>query len=189
MTKHHTDNYRFRRRQCRFGPPSREEIDLEKQQRYEEAVVKRLLRSIGKWDLRSKLWHQQKNQFEFGRLAFCDFQEATGFPMWLGTRRMDLAGHSSLVNLFRNFDQTPIFAAYRELLRAIPKQAGGLPLGLVFPAPRIKYMVLHTRASNLRPDATRITVPLDDDSVLILEKLDDLLKALGPPESWQSPHL
>ena len=184
MTIRHTGHYRFRRPQRGFLPPSREELDLEKQQRYEEAVVKRLLKRTGRWGMRFKLWNQQKNQVDFGRLAFCDFQAETGFPMWLETRRMDLAGHSSLVNLLRNFDRTPIFDAFREIWHASPARVEGCPVGLVFPAPRIKYMVLHTWASDLRPGATRIAVPLDDDSVLALEELDDLLKALGPPEDW-----
>ncbi len=184
MTECNTGNYRFRRAQQGFCPPSREEIDREKQQRYEQEVVKRILKRTGNWDMRGRLWNMQQSQVGFGRLAFCDFQEVSGFPMWLETRRMDLAKHASLVNLLRDFDRTPIFKAFWELRCAIPKHMEGVPVGLIFPAPRIKFMALHTWTSDLRPGATRIVVPLNDDSVLVLEELDDLLKALRPPETW-----
>jgi hypothetical protein len=184
MTKHYARNYRFRRPQQGLSLRSEEELALENQQRYEEAVVKLLLKSIGKWDLRRKLWYRQKNQFDFGRLAFHDFQQETNFPMWLGTRRMDLNKHLSLVNLLRNFYQTPIFSAFLELQHAVPAHAAEFPVGLVFPVPHIKFMVLHNRPSDFRPGATRVVIPLDDGSTLTLEKLDDLLVAVGRPESW-----
>ena len=146
--------------------------------------MKLLLQSIGKWDLRHKLWYRQKNQFDFGRLAFRDFQQETNFPMWMGTRRMNLNKHLSLVDLLRNFDQTPFFKAFREVLCAVPTHAAECPVGLVFPVPHIKFMVLHNRPSDFRPGATRIAIPLDDGFTLTLEKLDDLLVAVGRPESW-----
>jgi hypothetical protein len=102
----------------------------------------------------------------------------------LETRRMDLNKHLSLVNLLRNFHQTPIFSAFLELQHAVPAHAAEFPVGLVFPVPHIKFMVLHNRPSDFRPGATRIAITLNDGSTLTIEKLDDLLVAVGRPESW-----
>jgi hypothetical protein len=182
-TNKHEGTYRYRRPHEGFFAPSQEEREQEKQERYEEAVIKRILKHIGKWDLRYKLWYKQKDQSDFGRLAFYDFQEATDFPMWLETRRMDMAKHLSLVNLLRDINQAPFLAAFREVFRVVPNRMAGCPVGLVFPVPGIKYMVLHNWPSGPAEHGdTRIAIPLDG-SVLTLEKLDDLLKAVGTQDT------
>jgi hypothetical protein len=185
-TNKHAGTYRYRRPHQGFLSAICEDSDEEKQERYEEAVIKRILKHIGEWDLRYKLWYKQKDQFDVGRLAFCDFQEYTGFPMWLGTRRMYMAKHLSLVNLLRDSNQ-PFFAAFFEVSRAAPNRMAGCPVGLVFPVPGIKYMVLHNWPSGPAEHGdTRIAIPLTNGSVLTLEKLDDLLEKVGDPDTWRT---
>ncbi len=153
-----------------------EENQQRKQWRYEESVVKHVLKKCSMEDISRRLWRLQKDLTGFGRAAFDDFQSATNFPIWLGCHRIPYAHKLSLPDLFRNFSRTRIWKTFLDTYHSLPPELKPIPVGLVFPAPGVKFMVLHTGQTKPRHGATRIIKPIGQSSrPLILEKLDDLL--------------
>jgi hypothetical protein len=179
--------YRFRAPQWE-GESKSEYNARQRQWRYEESVVKHMIDRLKLPHLRRELWAENKrNSYgDFGRLTLEDFSERTDMPVCLGAKRIDTRRPPSIHKLFRDLLRTPMGAAFVEVMRTASSHAADLPAGVVFTAPRAKFMTLHTYPSTQRPGKTRIVIPLKrpKGTMLILESLDDLLASLGPMESW-----
>jgi hypothetical protein len=187
MSNHPERQYKFRRPRG-FAPPSVEEVEQKKQQRYEHAVVKRLIdrtgvehrKDSGFENLRRNMWNRQQLNCGFGRLAFRDFQQVTRFPMWLETRRIRDDQQVSLEKLLSEFHRTPLYTAFREAEEIAATKMDGGPFGVVFSTPAIKFMSLHTWPSRVQAGVTRIEIAdIVDGSVAIIEEFDHLIEAIG----------
>jgi hypothetical protein len=186
MTKSHR-SYRFRPPR-QTGELSAEYAERTRQWRYEEACVKHILDRVKLSDLRQELWkeHKRNDGDDFGRLTLDDFQRRTGFPLWLGSRHLKWGGQLSIKSVLRDFESTPMYRAVCEVGHAIPLHFADRSFGVIFPVPKLKFMALHTLASDSWGGATRIVLPTSRHGLTFhMERLDDLLDVVGPPESWQ----
>ena len=158
---------------------------LDKDVVYEEAVVKHLFRCLDvPEDLGIELWKEdaRKSLHDFGTLKLSAFCQRTRFPLWLGSKRFDAVRQLPLSKLLGQFEATHIYHAWHEVAQAAPDQRQ--PSGLIFPLNRTKFMALHTYPSELKPGATRVVIPRSRQTILVLEPLKQLLRAI---RSWRCP--
>jgi hypothetical protein len=180
--------YRFRPPQRR-GEPRTEYAGRLKQWRYEEACVKYVLDYVQLPGLRKELWkkHKSNDPEDFGRLTLADFRQQTNFPVWLGSRHMTWRRQPSMKTVLRDFANTPMLHAACDVCSSNPQQSVDRPFGVVFPVPKVKFMALHTLVSDHWSGAARMVMPTKIPGLtFFLERLDDLLDAVGPQESWQT---
>ena len=149
------------------------------QWRYEEAVVKHILKHYKIPQLGKKLWVVEKKAWDYGRLTLLNFYEMTGFPIWLESRRIKWKRHSGFGEFLRYFSGTPIVKAFQELLDRKRALGFDVPGGLVFQVPKIKFLVLHNYPTELPAVSTRIEMGRMGAIPLTLEPLNSLLDALA----------
>jgi hypothetical protein len=137
-----------KRRRYRFRIPYRiargysNASELEKHWAYEESTTKYILRRYGLKELGRRLWRLGKEQDGFGHLLLGDFCEITQFPIWLQSRPLDTT-RLTLADSLGDLRRTPMVAALVQIARNVPAWAMELPVGLVFPAPGVRCMVMH----------------------------------------------
>jgi hypothetical protein len=175
--------YRFRLPLTSFLPGP-EFYERERQCRYEEAVVKHILKRFDLMEVAKVLWKRRKKNDGFGRLASADLQAATGFPIWLVTRWIRLTQQHSLANLILHLPSGFILESLQQAKCEASEQCPTSPFGVVFPAAGAKFMVAHNWRHTLRSGVTRIEIPIGRRRTLILEELNTLLDALGPQDRW-----
>ncbi len=158
--------------------PDPEELEQWKQWRYEESVVKRIVkkfRSVDEW--KWPFLRERENLGEGLRIAFEDFQHKTDFPMWLATHRFPPKTRLSVLDVFRDWPTSAICRAWDEFAFERPWNLEHLPFGVVFPVPRIKFLVVHDRP--VQDDhGSVIEIYTTGGAVLVIQPLDDLLNDL-----------
>jgi hypothetical protein len=171
-----------------FGrlPPqlSPEERWRAKHLRWQETIVKKLLRFYGlghtERELRNRCADRTGNHY----LLFCWFHdEHPTFPVWFAFRKVRYLHELTLEDYLHRFSKTPLFAAWTEAWEQAPEHwlAAGQPIALAFES-------LHGMGAAVLTDCER---PLADDSTrlvksfrgvpLYMESLDQFLTGLG----WQ----
>ena len=169
----------------REGESDADRKKREKNWRYEEATVKHLIEHFDRRELARQLWseHKSNDPEDFGRLTLPDFQRKSGFPVWLGARRISSRRLPPIGRFLREFGHTPMYGAFRETWRSVPESMQGQPVCAVFPVPGTKFMAIHTFESERTVETTRIIMPHRRlGFVATMEPLDNLLEALEAAE-------
>jgi hypothetical protein len=154
---------------------------LERHWAYEESTTKYILRRYGLKDLGRRLWRMGKEQDGFGHLLLAEFCMVTQFPIWLQPCPIDTT-RLTLADLLGDLRRTPMAAALVQIARNVPTWAVELPIGLVFPVPGVRYMVMHSWGQDASSGGTQLLRPgrfRSRDMVWAIEPLGALLDKIG----------
>jgi len=163
------------------GFPSWEEMAEQRQDRYEDAVVRQIAKKL----------HIPARQLAAadptgeGQPTVEALVAATNFPVWLAARHL-----GKLKNLDDDLEEritkSEIWEAYQEALMDVPDEyVESRLVALVFKWPRHgAYFVFHNFSSGTLGRRGRYYRIGKDKQLFFLEQLDDFLESLGPMEDW-----
>jgi hypothetical protein len=135
------------------------------------------MRRYGLKGLGRQLWRMGKEQHGFGHLLLADFCKVTQFPIWLQSNPDDLSPRT-LADALGDIRESPIVRALAPVVSQTPAWAFELPLGLVFPAPGVRYMAMHSWERDASERETQLLRPgrlRSRDIVWVIEPLGQLL--------------
>lgn len=167
------------------------EAELQRQQSYEETIIKRILRDAGaapsNWGI---LVNECKARTGLTYLNFEWFRDRyPRFPIQLLPQKVAKAHRTSLVDLFKRFTHTRVFEAFQELVLAHGVDLQRNNAGLVFELGELGACVMHNypRLDHLGVDetakgdhGTRIVRPVGFPVITyVVEQLPSLLIGIG----------
>lgn len=167
------------------------EAELQRQQHYEETIIKRILRDAGaapsNWGIAV---NECKERTGLTYLNFEWFRERyPRFPVHLLPQKVPKAHRTSLIDLFKRFTATRVFTAFQELVLFHGEDVTKNNVGIVFELGELGACVLHNfpRFDHLSSDdtsrgdhGTRIVRPVGLPVVVyVVEQLPSLLDGIG----------
>lgn len=160
--------------------PSMEEIEVAKEEVYEAALVKQLLKYYN-------LLHLQRHLLSLSEeLTFKGFMDQQGFPMWITPCHVKGVDSDTFLRLRGAPTKTPIYEAWAAAGEQVPEELSLTPRAIVFRwTGWTKFVALHNRQADRRSRGARLTLHIRDE-VLHLESLEDLLVDLGGPTALES---
>ena len=162
--------------------PAYDEIIADKEETYENALVKQLLKLTGRLPEQRKLLGQTADQ-----LQFYAFAQHIGFPMWLEHRQVK-ADADSFYQLFGAITKSAIYQTYLSVRENTPVEYADLHAGLVFRwTGWAKFIVFHDRPPLRSSGGGQARFWLGKGKqVFVLERLEDLILELGGPEAFSN---
>jgi hypothetical protein len=167
----------------RPGIRSWDEIVEERQDRYEEAVVRQIAKKL-------HITPSQVAQADptgEGQLTVEALVTATSFPVWLAPRHLGKLD-SLEEGLEKRITKTPVWSAFQDALDDLPDEyLEDRMIAVIFKWPRHgKYFVFHNMDTGVLGSRGRYYRIGKDRKLHFLEQLDDFLESLGPMENWNA---
>lgn len=161
--------------------PEYGEIVAAKEDTYENALVKELLKLTENVKLQRTLLKEGDNT-----LRFQDFARHVGFPMWLEHREVKTDADSFL-QLLGAPTKSPIYQTLLSVREEVPAEYAQRHAGLVFRWTGWgKFIVIHDRPSERLEGGGQFRFWIGRSRVqLVLERLEDLIVELGGPDEFQ----
>lgn len=165
--------------------------DGRRDQRWEESVVKRILKAGGHAQMIHELLRESAETTDEARLYFDTFLEAfPDFPVWLHCRKIPYMYQTALDELLdpRQAKRSKIYRAYSKARDEVPGHWDDRPVGLVFELLHAggRFKIFHDGQHDLSGGAElasarcRIVIPEGQQrKVYWLDNLDYFLRLIG----------